>query len=180
MAKSKNNNTKNIQQIWKSFATKNNYSNFHWDEYQKPEPIESIVDGWKFTIFKSKQTIRLEAISDTTSCGIGVKVSAYMHTHFDNHVYNWAYKIIATDNTVEPSGEEGITRSQSEQEVYFDVAIKSMDDSYQKWFDVWSINQSGVSFKFNSHKHSEIMKKILSLGELMEKMKVRILLEKLS
>jgi hypothetical protein len=180
MAKSKHNSIKKMQQMWSSFASNSSWSKIHWDEHQKPDPIEAIVDGWKFTLFNNKHTIRLEAVSETTSCGIGIKVSAYINTPFDNDTHKWAYKIMQPDDTATDPEKGAENQSRPEQEVCFDVAIKSMDDSYKKWFDVWSINQSGVSFKFNSKKHKEIMQKLLNLGELMEKMKVRILLEKLS
>lgn len=180
MAKSKHNSIKKMKQTWSSLASNNSYNQFHWDEYQKPEPIKAIVDGWKFTLFNNKHVIRLEAVSETTSCGIGIKVSAYMNTPFGNDAYKWAYKVMQPDDTATDSEKKEENRSGPEHDVCFDVAIKSMDDSYQKWFDVWSINQYGVSLKFNSTKHKEIMQKLLNLGELMEKMKVRILLEKLS
>ena len=140
MAKSKHNSIKKMKQTWSSLASNNSYNQFHWDEYQKPEPIKAIVDGWKFTLFNNKHVIRLEAVSETTSCGIGIKVSAYMNTPFGNDAYKWAYKVMQPDDTATDSEKKEENRSGPEHDVCFDVAIKSMDDSYQKWFDVWSIN----------------------------------------
>jgi hypothetical protein len=122
------------------------------------------VDGWEFSLFKNKFTVRVEAVSGSLNAGIGLKVAAYLHAPNKlNHLY-------LADKKEETSNPD----------VCFDISIKSVDDNYKKWFDIITLNQDGMAMKISSSKHKEIFEKLISLGPLLDIMKARVLLEKIA
>lgn len=135
-----------------------------WGVEGKKVIISIPVDGWEFSLFKNKFTVRVEAVSGSLNAGIGLKVAAYLHAPNKlNHLY-------LADKKEETSNPD----------VCFDISIKSVDDNYKKWFDIITLNQDGMAMKISSSRHKEIFEKLISLGPLLDTMKARVLLEKIA
>lgn len=149
----------------------------NWSMDENYEDISPLLDGWKFKVFKNEYALRIEATSESNSCGIGVKVAAFINK---KNVSNsmWFHQVWVSNNTADPPPD--VQKKDSEDEIDFEISIKSIDDKYSKWFDIFKIDQNGISMKFGKTKHAEMFKLLGSLNELMEKMKARILLENFS
>ena len=76
--------------------------------------------------------------------------------------------------------DEDVQDNDKDCEIQFDFSIESLDSDTRKWFDIFSISKKGASLKVSSGNNMKFIEKIQGIGDLMEKMKIRILLEKLS
>lgn len=164
--------------LYNNNSINNTFSYGDWEGKECYKPIDQIHPGWSFKIYKNKYTVSLEASSEFSSSGIGLKVRCFLSKYNDN-VFKWH-----TDGSpfnfswnIENEDIDSVHNEIENKEVKFELSIKSVDEKYSKWFDIFKIDQDGVSLKINSFNHKELFDQIFCLNDLLEKMKARVLLE---
>lgn len=159
---------KNIQSL---YNTASNKKFKHIFNVNNSVIIPPIVDGWVFTLHKNSWVVKIDAVCLFLDSGLKMIVSSYISSENESLHNIWHKSCADYDIT-----QTGIKDS----EIQFDFLIESIDSDTRKWFDIFSIGKRGASLKISSVNNIEFLQKMQSVGDLLEKMKIRILLEKLS
>jgi len=175
--KSVNKNYKNwSQHYYSTHSNQQLYTYPHkWkDNSEKIENLDLGFSEWEFKIIKNQWHLKIDGVRCFSEIGISILLSVKIDL---NSMSNFFHAILAK-NTLPP--EEDTQTSMEENDIQINFTIKSADEDYKKWFKNWSINEEGMSLSFNSQVHMEIIDSISSINQIIEKMKARLMLEKLS
>lgn len=142
----------------------------HIFNVERAVEIPPIVDGWVFMLQKNSWSTRIDAVCLFSDSGLKIIVSSYVSSKNGSVGYFWHKSYI----------DEDVQDNDKDCEIQFDFSIESLDSDTRKWFDIFSISKKGASLKVSSGNNMKFIEKIQGIGDLMEKMKIRILLEKLS
>ena len=180
----KSNSVKNFNNyhshMWKTYASNvstgsiNSYP-YKWEDKSfEPENIDLGFEGWTFSLTHNVAQTKIEGIKHFEASGISIVIAASI---LDSSKNDW-YKVFVSLNTATPNDSNII--NQDENNIDIKVSIKSNDDDYKNWFKNWSINQDGMCLSFSSKDNMSVIEEMSIIGNIIEKIKGRLILEKLS
>lgn len=183
--KSKKNMSKTNMNHWKnyyhnSYSNSNPNSNYNvyphsWkDSEEKTEKIDLGFDGWEFNLTTNSWNCKIDAMKNFPNSGINILISAKISSNSMNAFFH----VLLSSNTA--ATEENVQQEFEDNNVEIRMTIKSADEDYKKWFKNWNINQEGMSLTFSSKDNSDIIESLSTINEIIEKIKGRLILEKLS
>lgn len=157
-----------------SNSTYNVYPHSWKDSEEKTEKIDLGFDGWEFNLTTNSWTCKIDGIRNFADSGVNILISAKINSGSMNSFFH----VLLSNNTASPS--EDVQQDFDDNSIEVRLTIKSADEDYKKWFKNWNINQEGMSLTFSSKDNGPIIESLSSINQIIEKIKGRLILEKLS
>lgn len=178
----KNNMKKNLHHWSKHYnnyysnssSSYNAYTHSWKDSGDKTEKIDLGFDAWEFSLITNSWVCKIDGMRHFAESGIDIIVSAKINCSNMNSFF----QVLLSNNTA--NVDETVQKDFDDNNMEIKVTIKSADEDYKKWFKNWNINQEGMSLAFNSKDNLSIIESLSSIDEIIEKMKARLILERLS